>query len=106
MPAQRSRMPAPLKAFRAAYPRVWRGYEALRDAGDTSGPLTPKIRELIKIGIEVARRRQGGLIAHIKRARRAGATAQEIHHAIALAIPLIGLPDVLDAFLIAKKHLK
>ncbi len=77
----------------------------MQRACDRSGPLTAKTRELIRIGIEVARKRHGGLIAHMVRARRAGASTTEIYQAILLAAPLIGLPEVLDAFLIAEEQL-
>jgi AhpD family alkylhydroperoxidase len=94
-----------LDRFEARFPGAWRQYRALREACDRTGPLDAKTRELIKIGIGVARKRQGGLIAHIDRAKAAGATDQEISHALLLALPLVGLPDVLDAFVVAKKRL-
>ena len=97
------RLPATLRAFESKFPNPWTRYRALRDACDRAGPLSPKTRELIKIGIEVARKRHGGLVAHIRRARRAGASREEIDHVILLAIPLIGIPDVLDAFRVAKQ---
>ena len=106
MPTRRSRTPRILRDFQAKFPAVWKQYGALRDACDRSGPLPPKTRELIKIGIEVARKRHGGLVAHITRAKRAGASANEIHHAILLAAPLVGMPDPLDAFVIAQKQLR
>ena len=104
MPSAR-RQPPTLRAFEAKFPRILAEYRALRDACDRSGPLTPKVRELIKIGIEIAKKRHGGLAAHISRAQKAGATKTEIYQAVLLAAPLIGLPDVLDAFLVAKKRL-
>ncbi len=99
------RVPATLRSFESKFPRVWTSYRALHDACDSIGPLTPKTRELIKIGIEVARKRHGGLVAHITRARRAGASRTEIYQAILLAVPLVGIPDVLDAFAVAKRRL-
>jgi AhpD family alkylhydroperoxidase len=104
MPAART--PATLRAFEGRFPRVFAEYRGLRDACDAAGPLPPKVRELIKIGIEVARKRHGGLAAHISRARRAGATPAEIYQAMLLALPLVGLPDVLDAFRTATKRLR
>lgn len=99
------RLPQTLRLFAARYPGVWTHYRALRDACDRSGPLPASTRELIKIGIEVARKRHGGLIAHINRARKAGASTAEIYQTILLAMPLVGLPEVLDAFRMAKKRL-
>jgi len=101
----RRTQPKTLHAFQRRFPDVFRHYQALRDACDRRGPLDAKTRELIKIGLEVARRRHGGLIAHIDRAVAAGATRDEITHAILLAVPLIGLPDVLEAFVVVHKRL-
>ena len=105
MPKRSRRLPETLRSFESHFPHIWTQYCALRDACDHAGPLTPKTRELIKIGIEVAKKRHGGLVAHITRARKAGATPTEIYQAILLAAPLAGLPDVLDAFLVAKQRL-
>jgi len=105
MPKTPRRLPETLRAFQAKFPRIWSQYRALRDACDQAGPLSPKTRELIKIGIEVAKKRHGGLVAHITRARRTGASKTEIYQALLLAAPLIGIPDVLDAFLVAKRKL-
>ena len=102
---QPSHTPKTLQVFASQFPAVWAEYQALRDACDRSGPLTPKMRELIKIGIEVAKKRHGGLVAHISRAQALGASKDEIYQAILLAIPLVGIPNVLDAYLVARKRL-
>ena len=106
MVTRRAPVPRTLRDFEARFPDVWKQYRGLRDACDRGGPLPPKTRELIKIGIEVARRRRGGLVAHMTRAKRAGASNQEIYHAILLAAPLVGIPDLLDAFVVAQKRLR
>jgi len=98
MPKRKTAKPETLRKFKAAFPDVWKQYESLRAACDRSGPLSPKTRELIKIGIEVSRKRHGGLVAHIKKARAAGASATEINQAILLTATLVGIPEVLDAF--------
>lgn len=105
MPTPTRRLPRTIREFQSKFPRLWAGYRALSAACDAAGPLSPKTRELIKIGIEVARKRHGGLVAHISRARKAGASKAEVYQAILLATPLVGMPDVLDAFLVAKKRL-
>lgn len=97
--------PKTLREFEHRFPEIWTRYVRLRDACDHAGPLDVKTRELIKVGIAVARKRHGGLIAHIDRAKAAGASSQEIAQAILLALPLVGLPDVLDAFVAARARL-
>jgi len=105
MPKPSRRLPRTIREFQSRFPRLWADYRALCEACDATGPLAPKTRELIKVGIEVARKRHGGLVAHISRAQKAGASQTEIYQAILLAAPLVGMPDVLDAFLVAEKRL-
>lgn len=101
-------MPKPktLTDFEKRFPKVWKAYLNLREACDAEGPLDKKTCELVKIAVETARVRHGGLVAHILRARKAGASEGEIFQAILLATPLIGLPDVLDGFRTAQEVLK
>jgi alkylhydroperoxidase/carboxymuconolactone decarboxylase family protein YurZ len=106
MATRSPRRPETLRAFEKKFPTVWQRYRALRDACDRSGPLPTKTRELIKIGMEVASKRHGGLIAHINRARKAGSSSAEIYQAILLASPLVGMPNVLEAFVVAKQRLR
>jgi alkylhydroperoxidase/carboxymuconolactone decarboxylase family protein YurZ len=103
---KKNQKPRTLQEFEKLFPETWKAYTYFRDVCDHEGPLNSKTRELIKIGIEVSRKRHGGLVAHLTRAQEAGAKKSEIYQAILLATPLIGLPDVLDAFQLAKEHLK
>jgi len=87
-----------LDDFKSQFPDAWSAYEALRDVCDRAGPLDPKTVQLIKIGISAAMEHEGGLVAHIAQARRAGATDAEIYHAILVVIGLSGIPATLAAF--------
>lgn len=98
--------PEILKLFQVRFPEVWKNYREVRDACDAAGPLEPKVRELIKVAVSTARRRHGGLIAHIDRARSLGASPEEIYQAILLNLPLLGFPDTLAGFKIASQHLQ
>lgn len=104
--SKKTRRPKTLVEFEKDFPEVWQAYKNLRDASDRLNGLEPKTRELVKIGIETTRGRKGGLIAHIHRAKKAGATKAEIYQTILLAISLVGIPPVLDAYLVAKRALK
>ncbi len=99
-------MPETLDHFKAQYPKCWNAYEQLRNACDTEGPLDRKTVELIKIGISTALEHDGGLVAHISQARKAGATDNEINHAILAAMGLAGFPTVLAASEKAREYLK
>jgi 4-carboxymuconolactone decarboxylase len=92
-----------LDDFQIQFPEIWKAYAQLKTACDQGGPLDRKTAELIRIGISVAMEHDGGLVAHISQARKAGASDEEIHHAIVLAAGLTGLPATLKAFGAAKK---
>lgn len=97
-------MPETLNRFKAQFPAAWKAYEQLRDACDSEGPLDRKTVELIKIGISTALEHEGGLVAHISQARKAGANDKEIDHAILVATGLAGFPAVLAAVATAHKR--
>ncbi|MFQ5847365.1 MAG: carboxymuconolactone decarboxylase family protein [Candidatus Methylomirabilales bacterium] len=97
--------PRLLQDFQQRFPRVWEAHVKLREACDQEGPLSSRERELIKVGISAALRREGGLIAHIDRARQEGVSPEEIYQAILVAISLTGFPTTLAAFGIARDRL-
>jgi 4-carboxymuconolactone decarboxylase len=86
-----------LKAFKTTFPKIWEAYQDLRNACDRSGPLDKKTVELIKIGISAAMEHEGGVVAHVSQAKTAGATDEEIYHAIMVATGLAGFPATLAA---------
>ncbi len=91
-------MPQLLNDFQQQFPDVWAAYTQLKSACDQGGPLDRKTTELIKIGISAAMEHDGGLIAHVSQARKAGAQDEEIYQAIVLATGLAGFPAALKAF--------
>ena len=99
-------MPELLDSFKREFPEAWQAYEKLKDACDQGGALDAKTVELIKIGISTAMKHEGGVVAHISQAKKAGATREEIYHAILVATGLAGFPAVLAAFASARGHLK
>ena len=99
------KQPPLLRDFQQRFPQVWEGYVQFRDACDREGPLNARERELIKVGISAALRREGGLIAHIDRARDEGASPEQIYQAILVATSLTGFPTTLAAFGIARDRL-
>jgi alkylhydroperoxidase/carboxymuconolactone decarboxylase family protein YurZ len=106
---------------RKDHPRVWKAYEKLGAAAE--GPLETKTRELIKLGTlaprspgtAAARQRRGSVRAsasagvaaatksesavhsHAHRALEAGATPDEIEHAVTLSITTLGFPAMMTA---------
>jgi len=67
--------------------------KALREAG----PLDEKNSQLVQLGAAAAIRAEGSVHSHVKRALDAGASAEEIYHAIILLTSTIGFPAVAAA---------
>ena len=91
------KLPSAYRRFATEQPAVARAYEALSDACLDEGPLDRKTIELVKIGIALGARLEGGLHSHVRRARDAGATAEEIRHAIRQGTTTVGFPTMMAA---------
>jgi AhpD family alkylhydroperoxidase len=91
-------LPRAFETFRARFPAIHRAYEALGGAAHEAGPLDPKTRELVKLGVAIGLRAEGAVRSHAGRAREAGATREEVEHAVLLAITTAGLPAAVAAF--------
>jgi AhpD family alkylhydroperoxidase len=74
-----------------------RAYEELSAASLGEGPLDRRSAELVKLGIAVGARLEGAVHAHTRRALEAGATADEIRHAVRLAVTTLGFPSMMAA---------
>ena len=59
-----------------------------------AGPLDEKTSQLIQLAAAAAIRSEGAVHSHSKRALQAGATADEVFHAIILLTSTIGFPNV------------
>ena len=86
------------QSFRRRHRSVYEAYEALGGAAHEAGPLDPKTRELVKLGMAIGGRLEGAVRSHAHRAREAGATPEEIEHVVLLAITTAGLPTAVAAF--------
>ena len=93
-----AKLPRAFETFRRRFPSVHRAYEALGGAAHEAGPLDPKTRELVKLGIAIGLRAEGAVRSHAGRAHEAGATRQEIEHVVLLALTTAGLPAAVAAF--------
>ena len=79
------------------YPEFTAAVEKLGDTVKQAGPLEPKVAELIQLAAAAAVGSEGSVHSHTRRALRAGATADEINHAILLLTSTIGFPAVAAA---------
>ncbi len=89
--------------FKKDFPGINTAHEALGEKiHSKSGPLSGKIRWLIKIAISGASGHHLALETHIKKARAAGATEDEIKHALLLLIQTVGFPTFMEAYQVYK----
>ena len=86
-------------------PDLVRGYRALSDAGQKTGKLDAKTRELIALGVAVTRQCDGCITVHTEAAIKAGATKEELVEALGVAVAvnagaaLVYSARTLDAFM-------
>lgn len=74
--------------------------KALENLGETirqAGPINNKDAQLIQLAAAAAIRSEGAVHSHTKRALDAGATRDDIYHALILLTSTIGFPNVMAA---------
>ncbi len=89
------RLPKRFEEFIAKYPEIGDAYRNLGDAVAEGGPLDVKTRALVKIGISVGAGQAGGTRSQVRKALKAGATHEEIRHAVLQATTTIGFPNMM-----------
>ncbi len=97
--------PRTFVAFVRRYPRIGKAWDLLGEAGN-SGPLDPKTARLVKLGIHIATRSEGGTHAAVRKALMAGSRPEEIYQVVALAAGALGLPTAVAAFTWVEEELK
>lgn len=68
--------------------------ETLGETARTSGPLDEKTTQLIQLGAAAAIRSEGAVHSHARRALEAGASPEEIVHAVIMLTSTIGFPNI------------
>ena len=79
------------------FPGVMAAVENLGTTVRDAGPIDRKTSELIQLGVAAAAQSTGSVHSHACRALEAGATMEEIQHALLLLISTIGFPKVAAA---------
>jgi len=96
-----------LENFKKDFPEVYKKYEALgKEIHLEAGPLPEKTRWLLKIAISASTQHKRALETHIRKARSAGASDEEILHALLLILPTTGFPTFMEAYQVYTKHMK
>jgi 4-carboxymuconolactone decarboxylase len=79
------------------YPKVIKAVESLGTTVRSAGPLDEKTSHLIQLAAAAATGSEGAVHSHTRRAKKAGATPEEIHHALLLLISTVGFPQAMAA---------
>lgn len=78
-------------------------YDSYKEFGkklhELGGPIDEKTRWLIKIAISAAGQHHFSTKSHIRKARKAGCSWEEIEHAILLVGPTCGFPTMMEALI-------
>lgn len=83
--------------LRKQHPEYFDAVEALGKAVRHAGPLEEQVIQLVQLGAAAAIRSEGAVHSHVRRALEAGATAEQIHHALLSLTSTIGFPTVIAA---------
>ena len=90
-------MPKHHQSIVRQYPQYMAALDAVGEAAANAGPLPEKTRHLVQIGAAAAIRSEGAVHSHTRRALAAGATREEVEHAVIAATSTIGFPNVMPA---------
>jgi alkylhydroperoxidase/carboxymuconolactone decarboxylase family protein YurZ len=91
------RIPRRFQRFEKEHPEVASAYEKLGTECHAGGPLSQKERALVKLGISIGARLEGGVHSHVRKALDAQIQPDEIIHVALLSLPTIGLPSMMAA---------
>ena len=89
-PAGQDRLPSTYLAFASRFPELAESHAAANQSVVDGGPLDERQCELIKIGICLGAGLESALKSHVRRARRHGASVEEIEQAVALGMTTTG----------------
>ncbi|MBS1724812.1 MAG: carboxymuconolactone decarboxylase family protein [Armatimonadetes bacterium] len=90
-----SKLPKRYLKFMETYPEVGAAYQAMGAAVGAAGPLDPKTAALVKVGIAVGAKMEGAARSNAHKALEAGATPDEIRHAVLQATTTVGFPTMM-----------
>ncbi len=90
-------LPKVYEQFGEQYPEVFKKYKELGIATRNAGPLDEKSQNLIKLGIALGANSRGSVMSHTRKALSAGASKEEILHAVMLGLTTTGFPNMIAA---------
>jgi 4-carboxymuconolactone decarboxylase len=90
-------LPKVYRNFQDHFPEVFNDFKQLGISTRKAGPLDEKIQNLVKLGIAVGANSRGGVMSNTRKAIAAGATAEDVRHAVLLAMTTTGFPNMIAA---------
>src|SRR5258708_7211996 len=92
------KLPTRYLQFQKRYPKIFEAYDALGSATAEAGPLSDKMRVLVKLALAVGAEMEGAVHSHTRRALEAGCSAEEIYHLVLLGTTTLGFPTMMKTF--------
>jgi alkylhydroperoxidase/carboxymuconolactone decarboxylase family protein YurZ len=90
-------LPGIYQKFMDRFPEVFNDYKQLGISTRDAGPLPEKIQDLVKLGIAIGANSRGAVMSHTRKAITAGATREEVIHAVLLSLTTTGFPNMIAA---------
>lgn len=91
-PAQRTELRQGYRDLATAIPAQMKGFGELHRSAVADGALTQATKELMAVAIGIAQRCDDCIALHMHDALRAGATPEQVHEAIGVALLMGGGP--------------
>lgn len=85
------------KSLKKQHPAYFQAVETLGAVVRQAGPLDERSLQLIQLAAAAAVHSEGAVHSHTRRALEAGATPEQIHHALLALTSTIGFPTVVAA---------
>lgn len=86
--AYRQELKGPMRELGRLSPDTLRGHTLLSQAGEKTGHLDRKTRELISLAVAVTTRCDGCITVHVDAALKQGASSEEIAEALGVAVAM------------------
>lgn len=85
-------LPKQYRRLHESHPEFMDALHKLGELAQKQGPLEVKVLQLIQLAAAVAIRSEGSVHSHARRALAAGATPDEIRHAVLALTSTVGFP--------------
>lgn len=92
-----ARIPEVYDDFTREFPGIAAAFETLAATTHDAGPLDPRSRRLVKLGVAIGAESPGAVRSQVRKALEEGLSRAQIEHAIVLSTTTVGLPPMIAA---------